>query len=252
MAKDERFRISLGKKARITSNSWLLKKPVAHRGLHGEDVPENSALAYQLAAAHGYPIEIDIHLTADGEIVVFHDDSLARMTGAEGDIRDQTLARLKTLRLAGTDQRILTLRETLNLVRGKVPLLIEIKPQKNKGIEKKAVEILKEYKGEFAVQSFDPMIIRRVKKLAPRFFRGILATHDATNLPFFKRFALKRMPLNFCIKPDFISYNVRGLPLREGKIKNKALLAWTVNSQETLSLGRKYADNVIFENIKPE
>lgn len=251
MGKDERFRTSIGQKARITNNSWLLRRPIAHRGLHGEEVPENSALAYQLAAAHGYPIEIDLQLTKDGEVAVFHDDMLARMTGAEGLIWDRTLAELKALRLGGTDQKILTFQEVLALVKGKVPLLIEIKPQRDKGIEKKTVELLKNYRGEFAVQSFDPMIIRRIRRLAPKFFRGILATHDADDQPAIKRFALRKMPLNFWIKPDFISYNVRGLPLKRGKIKNKALLAWTVNSQETLSLGTKYADNVIFEHIDP-
>ena len=131
---------------RINKDCFLFNKPIAHRGLWNENIVENSLLAYQNAVEHGYPIEIDLYSTTDNEIVCFHDDTLSRMTGKDGFIYDKTLSELKELSLKNSGQKIPTLKEVLNLVSGKVPLLIEFKDQPNKNYISIAVKILKEYK----------------------------------------------------------------------------------------------------------
>ena len=117
---------------RIDNNSWLLTSPIAHRGLWNERIIENSLPAYQNAINHGYPIEIDIYQSADGELFSFHDKTLKRMTGADGFIFEKTSKELKELRLSNSTETIPTLKEVLSLVDGKVPLLIEFKDQPDK------------------------------------------------------------------------------------------------------------------------
>ena len=120
------------------------------------------------------------------------------------------------------------------------------------GHSSKIVERLKTYKGDFAIQSFNPLYIKKVKKLAPDFIRGILGTNEKEPTESaFNNFIIKKMPLNFMIKPDFISYYYKGLPLRWSKTANMAVLAWTVTSQEIADTVYKFADNIIFENFVP-
>ena len=236
---------------RIDETHWLLNLPIAHRGLWGETIPENSILAYQNAVDNGYPIEIDVYLTKDLQIVSFHDVTLKRMTGADGFIYDKTLSELKELKLNGTEYSIPTLDEILDICENKTPLLIEIKNQPDKRIVDVLIERLKRYTGEFCVQSFNPLYINRVKKLAPEFIRGILATNYAPEEKKFTQFIVKNMPLNFLIKPDFISYYHGALPLPKRKTKNKRVITWTVTDQETADRIRPYAKNIIFENFIP-
>lgn len=240
---------------RIKSDYFLFNKPIAHRGLWGNGVIENSTAAYKKAAEYGYPIEIDLYLSKDGVLFSFHDKTLKRMTGEDGYIYDKTAEQLKSLRLQNTNERIPTFNEVLEIAENKVPLLIEIKNQPDKTVVDKIVKRLKNYGGEFAIQSFNPLYINRVKKLAPEFIRGILSTADEEELKSEKpitRLIVKKMLLNFLIKPDFISYDYKGLPLKKSKTKNKAVLCWTVTSQEIYDKIKKYADNIIFENFIPE
>lgn len=236
---------------RIKKDYWLLHVPVAHRGLWGNGVPENSATAYDKAVKAGFAIEIDLYPTTDGEIVVFHDDDLFRMTGAEGKIYEKTLAELKGLRLAGTDETIPTLKEVLSLVDGKTPLLIEFKNRKDDFYVKKAVEILKNYKGEFAVQSFNPFILNKIRKLAPEFIRGILAAKKPDTKKFIERYVVKHMPFNFLCRPDFISYDYKGLPLKKCKLGSRALICWTLTDPKCAETVSSLCDNIIFENFIP-
>ena len=146
-------------KNRIANDSWILTKPICHRGLWGKDVPENSVKAYQLASEKGYPIEIDLYMTKDGHLVSFHDGTLKRMTGADGFIYEKTLKELKELRLSDSDYTIPTFDEVLEIARGKSPLLIELKDQPDLTYVDKVIERLKSYDGEFALQSFNPKIM---------------------------------------------------------------------------------------------
>ena len=237
--------------SRIPKNYWLLNRPVAHRGLWGEEIIENSLTAYRNAVEKGYPIEIDLYVTKDGKLVSFHDSTLKRMTGADGYIYEKTLAELKQLQLLGTDERIPTFDEVLEIAENKVPLLIEIKDQPDKTVVEKTVERLKSYKGEFALQSFNPLYINKVKKLAPQFIRGILATQDAGKKSAITNYIVKKMPLNFLIKPDFISYDYKGIPKYAKKTKKMPVISWTITSKEIETTVRPFIDNIIFEHYIP-
>ena len=137
-------------------DSWIVKTPIAHRGLHDKNNPENSLPAFEKAIEHNFAIETDLQMTKDGVIVVFHDDYLNRMTDAVGDVREKTFDEIKNLTLKNSNQKIPTFDEFLSFVDGKVPLLIEIKDHKNIGIkEEKIADALKNYKGKFAIQSFN-------------------------------------------------------------------------------------------------
>ena len=237
---------------RIDDNHWLKTTPIAHRGLWGEDVIENSLTAYKNAVNNGYAIEIDLYSSTDGVLYSFHDALLKRMTGAEGYIWDYDRAYLDTLRLNGSNEKIPTFRDVLHVVNGKVPLLIEIKNCPDEMIVERVLDELFEYQGEIAIQSFNPLYINKVRKIAPYIIRGVLGTSKADGEPWFNRFVLKHLALNFLVKPDFVSMRYKDLPLPKRKTKGKAVLAWTVKSKEVqLSLKDK-CHNIIFEHFIPE
>lgn len=237
-------------------NSWLVETPIAHRGLHDKQHPENSLSAFERAIDEGYPIELDVQLIADGTVVVFHDESLSRLTNNDGYIKFLNKSDLDMLELKDSKEKIPTLEETLKFVDGRVPLLIEIKNQDKVGeLEKKVIDLLKDYKGQYAVQSFNPYVLEYFYKHAPNILRGQLAGFfRGEKLSFIKKYALKRMMLNKKIsKPDFISYEAKRVPNRfVRKFKTLPLLVWTVTSQSEYLKVVKYCDNVIFENFEPK
>lgn len=236
--------------------TWLVETPIAHRGLHGKNVPENSLLAFSKAIEKGYAIEFDVQMLADGTLVLFNDESLARMTGNDGYLKYLHKEDLKALTLKGTKEHIPTLEQALELVDGKVPLLIEIKnPYKVGKIEQAVIDVLKKYKGEFAVQSFNPYSVGYFKKHAPNFVRGQLSSYfKGERLNFFKKLVLRRMSLNKKVsEPHFINYEESALPNRYvKKYKNLPLLAHVVKSKEEYLKVVKYCDNIVFENFDPE
>ena len=241
---------------------FILKKPIAHRGYHDENNPENSIGAFHAAIALGFPIEMDVRLTKDGKIVVFHDDGLHRMTGANLLVKDCSFEDLSVLRLAGSQERIPLFTDFLKEIDGKVPLLIELKnmPSVNtKDFIKLFAEELKDYHGLYAVQSFQPFYVKAFKKLRPDIPAGVLASAGATKADFggsplwrIKARALKNMSLNKSVKPDFISYAFSDYPNKATERFTGAKLAWTVRSPEDEAYARKYADNIIFENYLPK
>ncbi len=236
---------------RIKSNDWLLTVPIAHRGLWGNEIQENSIPAFINAAQNGFAIETDLYSTLDGEIVCFHDQNLLRLTGVNKNIYELALKEIKTLSINGGKEKIPTLKEVLSAVDGKTPLLIEFKDQPNKNYVDSAVKILKNYSGKFAVQSFNPFILKKIKKLAPDFLRGILSSNIPDVKSKIKHFVVKKMPFNFLCKPDFISYEYSGLPLKKSVKKNRPVLAWTVESKEIQNKIKTYCDNIIFEKFIP-
>ncbi len=234
---------------RVNENSWLIKTPIAHRGLWDENVVENTLSAYENAGKLGYAIEIDIFLTTDGQLVSFHDEDLERMTGVRGKVFQKSLAQLKALNLSDTTQKIPTFDEVLAVCENKVPILIEIKNQPNKMVVDKIIERLRSYKGEFALQSFNPIFVNRIKKLAPEFLRGILSDSTYCHKNKFVQFIVRKMPLNFLIKPNFLTVRHPALPLKANKRKNLPVIAWTVDSLQLAQKIKPYADNIIFENF---
>lgn len=223
---------------------FILKTPIAHRGLHNAKAPENSLAAFKLAVAHGNVIELDVHMLADGKVVVFHDDNLKRMTGVDAAIKDEIYDELSGLRLKDTKEKIPLLTEALDLIKGKVPVIIEIKYDRSaREICPALIKIMSDYAGQFVVKSFDPKIVFYFRRKAPYIGRGQLATK--------KNFFLQNLYFNFLTKPDFISYDIRYLPKkRVEKIRRKIpVLGWTVRNKNDLACAKKYCDNYIFENI---
>ena len=237
--------------------TWLVETPIAHRGFHDKNNPENSLAAFARAIEKGYAIELDVQLLADETVVVFHDDSLARMTGNDGYIKYLNKEDLKALSLKGTKETIPTLEEVLKFVDGRVPLLIEIKNKYKVGkLEQKVIDLLKNYKGKYAVQSFNPFSLGYFRQHAPQILRGQLAGYlkNEKSLSWISKFLLKRMRFNKKVsQPDFIAYEAAALPNRfVRKYKNLPLLAWAIKSKEEYLKIVKYCDNIIFEKFDSE
>lgn len=228
-------------------------KFIAHRGLHDENIPENSLAAFRAAAEKGYIIENDIHLTKDGEVVVFHDDTLKRMCGVDSKIEEMTLAELKKLRLADSNEQIPTLKECLSEIDGRVPLLIEFKVNGNTSALCEAADrILSEYSGDYFVQSFYPQVLAWYRRHKKCVMRGQLAsTFKGDKI---ERRLLGLMLFNFLSRPDFVAYeHIHGkhFMLLIVKTLGAATLGWTIRSKDELDAAKKHFDGYIFERFEP-
>ena len=233
----------------------------AHRGLHGNGIPENSMAAFRAALEHGYGIELDIHLMKDGNLAVIHDSSLKRTAGADVNITDLTTEELPGYPLEGTEEIIPTFDQVLALFAGKAPLIIELKADGNnhKALADAAVKAMEGYEGPWCMESFDPRCIHALKKHHPQVIRGQL-TEDyfQVNSPLHPalRFVLKHNMLNFMTCPDFIAYNFSH---RKNTLSNFLCrkvwdiqgVTWTLRSQEDHDTAVKEGWLPIFENYNP-
>ena len=226
----------------------------AHRGLHGESVPENSLEAFGLAAEAAVGIELDVQLSRDGEVMVFHDYTLNRMTGIDKKLCELDADELCKLRLGDTEQTIPTFREVLSLIGGRVPVLVELKGESlDSSLCGKVAEILKEYTGSYCVESFNPMLIKDIKKYLPDAYCGLLYTNVCRDKK--KRsllnIALTCMALNFLCKPNFIAYNQldrHSLPVRlTTRLYSAPRFVWTVKGQENIDTALSLGEYPIFE-----
>ena len=235
---------------------WIQTKPIAHRGLHDEVVPENSMAAFQAAIDADLPIEIDVQVTKDKVPVVFHDDKLDRLTGHKKRVTRVLFDRLDQLRLTGSDHEIPTFKEFLEFVAGRVPILVEIKRNRgSKGIERVVVDMLKKYKGDFAIQSFNPIAIRKVRKFDPSMYCGLLSSKlEEMKLLRIQKAAVKNARLFFMAKPDFVSFEINSFPNRRVKKFREELglpiIGWTIKTKEDMERAKEFCDGIIFENIE--
>ena len=239
----------------------LLHHYYAHRGLHdlSAGIPENSMKAFQRAIDKGFGMEMDVQLSSDGYPVVFHDSTLTRMCGVDKRVNELTLRELKELTLADTQEQIPTFQEFLDLVRGQVPLIIEIKMDKRDDRIPEAVNrLLKDYKGVYCIESFHPSALIWYKKNRPDVFRGQLCTNfnkenKNCSLPFF---LLGKMLSNIAARPDFIAYNWVYRNDMSRKIccnfYHALSVGWTIRSQEEMDMCRKDFKLFIFENFIPK
>ncbi len=237
---------------------WLTNTPIAHRGLHnGADIPENSFKAFENAINNNFSIEMDIQVTLDGVPVVFHDDNLLRMTGLDKNVNECQYDEIKNLTLLATSETIPSFAEFLTFVDGKVPLLIEIKTHSEIGIAEKIIwDVLKDYNGVYAVQSFNPFIVKWFADNAPAVVRGQLSCNFANSkLSSWKKFMLKNLLFSKWNKSQFIAYGSDSIA------KNKAVkrwkqkvpvLCWTIQTQEQFDSLSSHFDNIIFENFIPK
>lgn len=233
---------------------FLLEAPIAHRGLHDNDHPENSLGAFEQAIEQNYLIELDVQLSKDNIPIVFHDTNLKRMTGVEGVVGDYTAAQLQQLCLANTTEQIPTLQEVLLLVKNQTGILLEIKdaPQIEPVCQQVALAI-EEYKGAIAIQSFNPFVIEWFKNNQPHLPRGIISgnfSKDAESLAEYEKFALKHLMLNFKAKPQFINYELEGMPNEAvARLRKKGIpiLVWTIKNNVDYHKAMQYGDNVVFD-----
>lgn len=232
----------------------------AHRGLYDnlKGIPENSLLAFERAASAGYGIEMDVQLTADKVAVIFHDWDLKRMCGINRKISSMTYAELKEICLLRTAEHIPTLYEALAVVDGRVPLIIELKSNALRtALPRITNDILKDYKGDYCIESFNPLILLWYKHHRPDITRGQLSTNYLRDLGYTNPllFSLEKLLLNCLSRPDFISYNwkYRKEPSRRlcRKLYHTLSVAWTIQSRNELELCEKDFDLFIFEGFMP-
>ena len=233
----------------------------AHRGLHGNGLPENSMAAFKAALDGGYGIELDIHLLKDGNLAVMHDSALKRTTGAEGRIEDLTTEELKNYHLEGTEQTIPTFREVLELFDGKAPLIVELKPAggNHDVLSQAACDMLEGYKGVYCMESFDPRCVYWLKKHRPRIIRGQLSEDFVKNdktMPWLLRFALTHLLTNFLTVPDFVAYKFADRKNTPSTWLCRKLycvqgVSWTLKTKEDYDTAVKEGWLPIFEGFRP-
>ncbi|MBR3124061.1 MAG: glycerophosphodiester phosphodiesterase [Mogibacterium sp.] len=235
----------------------------AHRGYHNKpQIPENSMAAFRRAVEYGLPSEFDVHLIADGSLVIFHDDDLERQTGVKGSIEAYDITNLRRLRLEGTDEVIPTFDEVLDLYENTgLPLLIELKCVKgnHKALARAVAERLDRYKGEYVIESFDPRALIEYRRLRPEVIRGQLSQdffRSREGLPFYQVVMLTNLMLNWLTKPDFIAYKfedrkncvLRSIISR----KDYDEVSWTIKSADEFRDALRDGSIPVFEQITPE
>lgn len=241
---------------------WLTDRPVAHRGLHdaARGVIENTPSSVTAAVAANYAIEVDLQITADGEAMVHHDDSLGRLTEGSTALRAMTAAELQRIPFKATADRMISLGELCELVARRVTLVLELKSHfdEDRRLPLRVVEVLRNYAGPVAIMSFDPGLIAVVRQAAPALRRGLVAEkryrphHQDRN--WFRSNADYARDL-ISAGPQFLAYSVRdlrsALPFFSRRVLGLPLLTWTVRSSEDRACAERWADQMIFEGFRP-
>lgn len=240
-----------------TAPAWLTEVPYAHRGLHDPEGtrPENSLAAFEAAVDQGFGIELDVHLTADGHVVVTHDDDLGRVTGRPLSVTGSSLAHIAALRLGATDERIPTLARVLDLVAGRVPVMVEIKNvQREAGdLEPAVAAALDGRPGPHCIASFNPRTVGWFARHRPDVVRGqTSSSYAGVQAPYLVRRLLAAMAANRWTRPHFVSYELSALPnvwCDRWREAGGALVTWTVRSPQDVVKARAVADTAIFEHV---
>jgi glycerophosphoryl diester phosphodiesterase len=241
---------------------WLIARPVAHRGLHDAEkgIIENTPSAFAAAVAGRYGIECDLQLSADGEAMVYHDDTLGRLTDGDGRLDAMTAVALKRLAFKASADRMITLGELCDFVAGRVALLIEMKsrPDGDGRLVARAAKVLSGYRGPAATMSFDADAVAALRASAPRLPRGLVAPSRLLRprrSPAAVKDALAEFGHALHAHPQFIAYSVTdlpaALPMMARKFLGLPLLAWTVRSAQERETSERYADQMIFEGFRP-
>lgn len=222
---------------------------IAHRGIHdNKNIYENTLESFKLAIKKGYIIELDIRITKDKQVIVFHDKNTKRITNQERIVEESTYKELNNQNII----HIPLLSEVLELVSGKVPLLIELKQTNKVGeLETNFMKIMKKYKGKYAIQSFNPNVLYWFKRNYPKVLRGQLSyKYNKQKISTIKKVILSNMLLNIFTKPNFISYKYNELSvnkINKYKKKNIHLIGWTITNEREFNHYKQYYDNLICE-----
>ena len=241
---------------------WLTARPVAHRGLHdaAAGVIENTASAFSAAIAAGYGLETDLQVSADGEAFVYHDDALGRLTEGSARLAAMTAAEIDAVRFKASADRIMTLGDLCDLVAGRATLVIELKSHFDGDTRlcERAAKVLAGYAGPVAVMSFDPVQVAAIRQVAPGLARGIVAERHYRAWGNLKPAEQRRLAYFLHAsrtRPQFIAYAVKDLPaplpLIARNLFGLPLLAWTVRSEEDRRRAARWADQIIFEGLRP-
>lgn len=244
----------------------LMGVDYAHRGLWNTNEPgennrpENSLTAFRAAVEKGYGIELDVHLTKDGHLVVHHDDSLKRLTGVDIRIAESTLEEIRACKLPNGEP-IPTYDEVLETVAGRIPMIVEVKVENNADALSKAVhERMKRYTGPWCMESFGPGAVKWFRVNAPEVIRGQLAFDHAgkgkTAFLFLRNLGIASMLQNVLARPDFVAFEAKSvkwhsLPIHLLRLMKPWFVAWTVRSQEDMDKNRGKWDLQIFEKFEP-
>ncbi len=244
--------------------AWLTAQPFAHRGLHDASagVIENTASAFSAAIAGGYGIETDLQISADGEAMVHHDDALGRLTEGRARLAEMAAAEIKKVHFKASADRILRLGELCDLVGGRATLLLELKSHfdNDRRLAQRVTDVLAAYPGPVAVMSFDPAMIEVVRWIAPHLTRGIVAERHYAHFEWDRFSSREKRRMAFLLhanrtRPHFIAYGVKDLPavapLIARTLFRLPLLTWTVRSEADRARAARWADQIIFEGIRP-
>lgn len=239
--------------------NWLKSSLIAHRGLHNKDklVPENSLLSFKKAIENGYAIECDVRISKDNIVYVFHDKNTKRMCNKDIIFENLDSSQITNLRLSETSEHIPTFHELLALVDGQVPLLIEVKSSKRyKATCTAMLNDLKTYKGIYAIQSFNPLVVNWFKKNDENTLRGLIS--ESYGHPYQGPYILWKLYHSWLwgliSKPDFYNYNIKDLPNKKmDKFVRKGgtVISFTARSIEDLNFVRSKYDNAVFESFIP-
>lgn len=233
----------------------------AHRGLHDNrgEAPENSMEAFRKAAKCGYGIEMDVRLTKDMVPVVFHDKNLTRMCGRPELVSDLTYAQLKDITLAESAETIPLFEEVLKMVKGRVPLIIEYKVDwMDISICPIVDKMLREYKGLYCIESFNPMVLMWYRRYHNEIFRGQLASGnmELEGKKGFLSFVLQNLLFNGLTKPDFVAYEYKFANNLSRNICRKLFrntaVAWTIQNQKDMDDAKTKYDMFIFDSFRPK
>ncbi|MFD1332485.1 glycerophosphodiester phosphodiesterase family protein [Methylopila musalis] len=243
---------------------WLVARPIAHRGLHDRaaGVIENTPSAVAAAVERGFGVEIDVQSSAEGEAVVFHDATLERLTEDSGAVAERPLARLREIALRDCADRIMTLDECIELVGGRVPLVIEVKTSRSGDtrLARRVAEIAGRRGGPLAIKSFDPRALVLARQLAPHIPRGVVGEAFANADPHWAHLTgaqrlFARNILHWrATRPDFLSWNVRDLErfaVRAARRSGRPVMTWTVRTPDDVAKAAAGADQIVFEGFLP-
>src|ERR1035437_6284577 len=244
--------------------AWLTARPIAHRGLPDPSagVSESTASAFSAAIAGGYGMETDLQISADGEAMVHHDDALGRLTEGSGRLCDMAAAEITRARFKTSAARTLALGELCDLAGGRATLVLELKSHfdGNRRLVQRTADVLATYAGPVAVMSFDPAMIEVVRWIAPDLTRGIVgerhyAHHERDRIPRSEKRRMAFLLHANRTRPQFIAYGVKDLPAAAPLIARALfglpLLTWTVRSDDDRRGAARWADQMIFEGIRP-
>lgn len=231
--------------------SWLTERPIAHRGFHdmNKTVWENTLSAFSRAVEAGFAIECDLQYAADGVPVVFHDDDLERLCNMPGDVREKTSSELGLMTIGGTKDRIPRLKDLLDLVKGQVPIVLELKGKQgdDNGFVESVLEVLEDYSGHIALMSFDLWLLEELKASNPPYPVGLTAEGGRAD-----KWAPHEPAMAMGL--DFISYCVFHLPnpfIEVQRAKGIPVITWTVRDKAGVQNTFAHADQMTFEGFDP-